>query len=100
MLVLPSGHETFGLVLIESLFTGTPFIAMQEAKGPSSIHAATGQGFLVAPSTSEALAEAISRELSAPSDPDVLRAASAPYDSINSAREHLDAIQSVMQDGH
>ncbi|MDN3517873.1 glycosyltransferase [Aquisalimonas lutea] len=100
MLVLPSGHETFGLVLIESLFTGTPFIAMAEAKGPASIHAATRQGELVAPSTSGALAEAISRELSAPADPDSLRAAATPYDSINSARDHLDAIHGVLQDGH
>jgi glycosyltransferase involved in cell wall biosynthesis len=58
LLVLPSLHEGFGLVLAEALATGLPVIAARVGPVPEIVcHGATG--LLVPPSDPEALAEAI-----------------------------------------
>jgi len=92
VLVLPSRQETFGLVLIESLYAGTPFVSTREARGPVSIHEATGCGRLVAEANGPSLARAINEELSTSVDPQRLRQAAEMYDSSASAREYLSVI--------
>ncbi|TQE98679.1 MAG: glycosyltransferase [Spiribacter salinus] len=89
LLVLPSLHEPFGLVLIESLFTGTPFIALEAAKGPASIKSATGMGRLAPGADDRTLAATIEDELAQSPCRERLHQSARPYDTINSATEHL-----------
>lgn len=55
--VLPSLHETFGVVLIEALATGKPVIATRCGGPESIVH--SKNGFLVAPSDPDALGAAM-----------------------------------------
>lgn len=92
VLVLPSRIEPFGLVLIESLFVGTPFIAAGEPPGPRSIRDATGCGTILGRDTATELADAIQRELGRPAEPEPLRRAAARYDSAHSAAGYLEIL--------
>jgi glycosyltransferase involved in cell wall biosynthesis len=55
--VLPSMREAFGLVLIESLASGTPIVAIANSGGPDQI-VQSGIGVLAPEPTPEALANA------------------------------------------
>jgi len=90
--VLPSRIEPFGLVLIESLYVGTPFIAAGTPPGPRAIHNATGCGHILEHDAPDELAAAIQQELAQPSDPVRLRRAAAVYDSDSSAGEHMEIL--------
>lgn len=92
VLVLPSRVEPFGLVLIESLYVGTPFIAAGEPPGPRAIHNATGCGLILDQDTAPELSKAILRELDASTDTESLRRAVSGYDSDNSAGEYLEIL--------
>ncbi len=63
--VLPSLAEPFGLVLLEAMALGRPVVATR-AGGPLEIVADGETGFLVPPSSPEALADALTRLLSSP----------------------------------
>lgn len=89
LLVLPSRVETFGLVLIEAMYLGTPFVAAATPPGPRSIQASTGYGTLVSDDTADGFATAIARALAAPEDAHALRTAAQQYDSGQSARAYL-----------
>ena len=69
LFVLPSLAEPFGLVLLEAMALGKPVVATR-AGGPLEIVVEGETGFLVPPSSPEALADAISRLLA---DPDACR---------------------------
>jgi len=92
VLVLPSRIEPFGLVLIESLYVGTPFIAAGAPPGPRAIHNATGCGVILEEDTAPALASAILAELDVPTDPEPLHRAASAYDSTGSAGEYLEIL--------
>lgn len=92
LLVLPSRIEPFGLVLIETMYVGTPFIAAGEPPGPRAIRDATGCGTILENDTAEELAAAIMRELDSPTHPLPLRQAASAYDSNASAREYLEIL--------
>jgi glycosyltransferase involved in cell wall biosynthesis len=89
VLALPSRVEPFGLVLIESLYLGTPFVAAGTPSGPRSIHQATGQGYLLMQDTAEELASAIVRVLNSQHDASAMRRAAEAYDYRVSSREYL-----------
>ena len=65
LFVLPSLAEPFGLVLLEAMALGRPVIATR-AGGPLEIVVDGETGFLVAPSSPDALAEAVQRLLADP----------------------------------
>jgi glycosyltransferase involved in cell wall biosynthesis len=92
VLVLPSRVEPFGLVLIESLYIGTPFIAAGEPPGPRAIHDATGCGTILQRDTATQLAGAIQQELDRPTEPEALRRSAARYESMHSAAEYLEIL--------
>ena len=78
--VLPSVHEAFGLVLVESLACGTPIVALDEG-GPGEI-VQPGIGVRALP-TPEGLADACAEALDLAAEPDiatVCRAHSERYD--------------------
>ncbi|HUR76466.1 MAG TPA: glycosyltransferase family 4 protein [Acidimicrobiales bacterium] len=70
--VLPSMREAFGLVLVESLASGTPIVAMADSGGPVEI-VQPGIGVLAPHQTSEALANACLEALSLAAAGDVTR---------------------------
>lgn len=80
LLVHPSTRETFGMTTLESLASGMPVVAARSG-GISSMLEDPRLGELVPPHDSRALSNAVLRALDRRSsfDPDVLRAAVAPY---------------------
>lgn len=90
VLVLPSVIEPFGLVLIESLYVGTPFVASRTPPGPTAIRKALGEGIIVPEDTPQAFANGIAQVLETPPDAERLRTAASLYDSDNSAQEYLE----------
>jgi glycosyltransferase involved in cell wall biosynthesis len=87
---LPSHEEAFGLVVVESLATGTPVVAADEA-GPAEILDRDGIGSLFAEPTPEALAGALLEALELAEDPrtaERARARAADFTSERCAIEH------------
>ena len=80
LLVHPSTRETFGMTTLESLASGMPVVAARSG-GISSMLEDPRLGELVPPYDSRALSNAVLRALDRRSsfDPDLLRAAVAPY---------------------
>ncbi|MEM9053096.1 MAG: glycosyltransferase [Bacteroidota bacterium] len=72
LFILPSRHETFGIVLAEAMACGKPVVATQ-CGGPESI-VTTDTGVLCPMENPEALAEAIKQALSKPWDAKKIRA--------------------------
>lgn len=68
--LLPSFHESFGLVLLESMAAGVPVVATNVG-GPPEVVIEGESGFLRAPDDVEGMAEALMRILG---DPDLARA--------------------------
>jgi glycosyltransferase involved in cell wall biosynthesis len=66
--VLPSLDEAFGLVLVESLATGTPVVAMRSG-GPKEIVDSDDIGRLATPGDATSLADAISDVVTLAGDP-------------------------------
>lgn len=89
VLALPSRVEPFGLVLIESLYVGTPFVAAGTPPGPRSIQQATGHGYLLGQDTAEELASVICQALESQHDASAMRRAAEAYDYRVSSREYL-----------
>lgn len=89
VLALPSRVEPFGLVLIESLYVGTPFVAAGTPPGPRSIHQATRHGYLLGQDTAAELASGIRRVLDGQYDESAMRQAAEAYDYRVSSREYL-----------
>ncbi len=65
LFVLPSLAEPFGLVLLEAMALGRPVVATR-AGGPLEIVVEGETGFLVPPSSPEALADAVKRLIAGP----------------------------------
>jgi glycosyltransferase involved in cell wall biosynthesis len=87
---LPSKEEAFGLVVVESLATGTPVVAANEA-GPAEILDRDGIGRLFDEPTPEAVARALLDTLELAQDrgtADRARARAADFTSERCAIEH------------
>jgi glycosyltransferase involved in cell wall biosynthesis len=91
--VLPSVHEAFGLVLLESLACGTPVVAADHGGPPELVTPETGA--LAAPEDPGSLAEACRRALELSRQPRIVdrcRAAAAPYDWDSELAPRMEAI--------
>jgi glycosyltransferase involved in cell wall biosynthesis len=87
---LPSREEAFGLVVVESLATGTPVVAADEA-GPAEILDGDGIGRLFAEPAPEAVARALLEGLELADDPrtaERARSRAADFTSERCAIEH------------
>lgn len=87
---LPSKEEAFGLVVVESLATGTPVVAANEA-GPAEIVNGRGIGALFDDADPESVADALLRALELHSDAataDAARRRAADFTSERCAAEH------------
>jgi glycosyltransferase involved in cell wall biosynthesis len=82
---LPSKEEAFGLVVVESLATGTPVVAANEA-GPAEILDGEGLGVLFDEPTPEAVATALLEALEI--EGDAARTRAADFTSERCAVEH------------
>ena len=79
--VLPSEADSFGLVLIESLASGTPIVVSNQGNPPSLVSATTGA--IAEKYEAESLARALDRGLDLalqPGTPDACRASAARFD--------------------
>lgn len=77
-LLLASDFEGFGLVLLEALASGTPFVSTPVGAAPELADA--GGGRVAGSLQAAALAEAVSAELGTRRDPDQLRGIARRYD--------------------
>jgi glycosyltransferase involved in cell wall biosynthesis len=84
---LPSKEEAFGLVVVESLATGTPVVAANEA-GPAEILDRDGIGALFDEPTPEAVAAALLDALELDGTGDAARTRAADFTSERCAIEH------------
>jgi glycosyltransferase involved in cell wall biosynthesis len=89
VLALPSRVEPLGLVLIEALYVGTPFVATRTPPGPASIMATTGQGQILAEDTPECLADALDKACQTTPPIEAMRSAAEAYDYRRSSREYM-----------
>jgi glycosyltransferase involved in cell wall biosynthesis len=91
--VLPSVHEAFGLVLVESLACGTPVVAADHAAPPELVTPETGA--LAVPEDAHSLADACRRALVLAREGGIAercRAAAAPYDWDTAVAPHIEAL--------
>jgi glycosyltransferase involved in cell wall biosynthesis len=91
--VLPSVHEAFGLVLVESLACGTPVVAADHAAPPELVTAETGA--LSVPEDARSLADACRRALALARGPGIAercRASAAPYDWDTAVAPRIEAL--------
>jgi glycosyltransferase involved in cell wall biosynthesis len=77
-LLLSSDFEGYGLVLLEALAAGTPFVSTPVGAAPELAEA--GGGRVAAGLAADALSEAVEAELEADRDPDPLRALARNHD--------------------
>lgn len=80
--VLPSVAESFGLVVVESLASGTPVVVRRDSGGPAQLITDPEVGICSGPTAAE-LAESIEAGLDLagrPATPERCRSAAAPYD--------------------
>jgi glycosyltransferase involved in cell wall biosynthesis len=82
--VLPSTREAFGLVVVESLASGTPAVVLSGSGGPAEILAGHEHAGAVAEASAEALAEACARAV------DLARAGSSTAEACRTAAEPYD----------
>jgi len=96
---LASREEAFGLVVVESLASGTPVVAADEA-GPAEILDREGIGSLFAEPTPEAVAQSLLEALELASDAGTAercRARAADFTSERSAIEHERMYEELLQ---
>ena len=96
---LASREEAFGLVVVESLATGTPVVAADEA-GPAEILDREGIGSLFAEPTPEAVAQSLLEALELASDAGTAercRARAADFTSERSAIEHEQMYEELLR---
>jgi glycosyltransferase involved in cell wall biosynthesis len=91
---LPSKDEAFGLVVVESLATGTPVVAANEA-GPAEILDRDGLGALFDEPTAEAVAGALLEALEL-DEPELARNRAADFTSARCAIEHEQLYQELL----
>jgi phosphatidyl-myo-inositol alpha-mannosyltransferase len=98
--VLPSVHEAFGLVLLESLACGTPVVAADHSALPELV--APGTGVLSRPEDPGSLAEACRQALELAGESGIAercRAAALPYDWDRALAPHVEALYEGAADG-
>lgn len=96
---LASRDEAFGLVVVESLATGTPVVAAAEA-GPAEILDRDGIGSLFGEPTAEAVAKALLEGIDLAGDPKTgerCRARAADFTSERSAIEHEQLYEELLR---
>jgi glycosyltransferase involved in cell wall biosynthesis len=96
---LASREEAFGLVVVESLATGTPVVAAAEA-GPAEILDRDGIGSLFAEATPEAVAQALLEALELATDAGTAarcRTRAADFTSERSAIEHEELYEELLR---
>ena len=91
--VLPATHETFGIVLVESLASGTPVVGTTHAALPELV--SPDRGALATPGDAHSLAEACAAALALARDPGAAlrcRAAAEFYDWETSLAPRLESL--------
>jgi glycosyltransferase involved in cell wall biosynthesis len=95
LFALSSLHEGLPTVLIEALACGTPVVSTDCRFGPSEILDDGRYGPLVPVGDTEALAEAIERQLDHPVPPDLLRARAREFSVKASADAYLKLVEDL-----
>jgi glycosyltransferase involved in cell wall biosynthesis len=91
--VLPSVHEAFGIVLVESLACGTPIVVADHSAPPELVTLETGA--ISVPEDPRSLADACRRALSLAQEPGIAercRATAEPYDWDTAVAPRIEAL--------